>query len=108
MFLASLGARSDGIVMEFVKSKSKLQEGGVFDTQDKRGRKKVDNNPLHEKIVEHINMFNPAVSYYNREKAPNRRYLEGHLTIKGTSIFYFAYILIFKIFLYFFNFFSNV
>ena len=87
MFLATLGARSDGIVMEFVKSKVQSQQCGVFDTKDKRGRKKCEENPLHDRIIQHINSYNPAVSHYNREKAPNRRYLEGHLTIKGKSYF---------------------
>ena len=78
MFLATLGARSDGIVMEFVNAKAKPQHCGIFITKDRRGRKKKDENPVHEKIIEHINSYHPAVSHYNREKAPNRRYLEGH------------------------------
>ena len=42
-----------------------------------RGQKKK--NELHEKIKQHIESYNPAVSHYRREHAPNRRYLDAHL-----------------------------
>ena len=83
MFLATLGARSDGIVMEFVKSKSSCAQSAILPTKDRRGKKKLENNELHERIINHINSYNPSVSHYQREHAPNRRYLDAHLSIKG-------------------------
>ena len=48
---------------------------------DQRGRKKLADNPLHEEIDNHIKSYNPCISHYRREHAPNRLYLPHGLTI---------------------------
>ena len=50
---------------------------------DQRGKKKCDHNELHEKIDTHIHSFNPCISHYRREHAPNRLYLPHELTINA-------------------------
>ena len=86
MFMATLGAKSDSFITEFVKAKRANPEDAILPTRDRRGNKKKSPNTLHDDIVLHINSFNPSVSHYRREYAPNRRYLEAHLSIKGTHI----------------------
>ena len=87
MFLSTLGAKTDGIIAELIKSKKERVQYGVLRTKDRRGRKKIENHPMKEQIRVHINSYNPAVSHYNRANAPNRRYLDSQLTIKGISKF---------------------
>lgn len=48
---------------------------------DKRGQKQTESNALHEKIDKHIKSYNPSISHYRREHAPNRLYLPNELTI---------------------------
>ena len=86
MFLSSLGAKSDGFVMDFVRSKLASPENAIFPRKDGRGRRRKVKNEIHEQIIQHINSYNPAVSHYRRDHAPNRRYLDAHLTIKGLKI----------------------
>ena len=83
MFLATIGAKCDSIVMEFVRSKVSSSQTAILPTKDRRGAKKKDKNELHDQIIQHINSFNPCVSHYQRENAPNRRYLDCSLTVKG-------------------------
>lgn len=48
---------------------------------DNRG---INSNPKkfdETKVVEHINSFNPSISHYRREHAPNRKYLPSDLTV---------------------------
>ena len=85
MFLATLGARTDGIVMKFVQAKVGSAEGSIVPNTERRGRRKNPRNATHEAIIAHIESYNPVVSHYMREHAPNRRYLEPHLTIQGNS-----------------------
>lgn len=48
---------------------------------DKRGTnpnpKKLDD----QKIIAHINSFNPSISHYRREHAPNRKYIPSDITV---------------------------
>ena len=83
MFMATLGAKSDSIIMEFVRAKRENAENAISPSIDRRGRKRKAENHLHEAIINHINSYNPCVSHYRREHAPNRRYLEAHLNVKG-------------------------
>jgi DNA-directed RNA polymerase beta subunit len=83
MFLHTLGLKTDGIITEFVKAKSRSTS---YLTTDKRAGRVVSNNQLKESIQSHINSYHPQVGHYNREHAPNRRYLDCNLTIKGLNL----------------------
>ena len=80
MFLATLGWKSDGVVSKFIKSKTR--SGTHFKPKDERGKATPMNKVNEQPIIEHINSFNPQISHYRREHAPNRRYLEPHLSIR--------------------------
>ena len=81
MFMHTLGMKSDGIITEFLRIKRKVQP--IAPTQDFRGRSAPPNKCNDELIRAHINSYNPQVSHYTREHAPNRRYIEAGLTIRS-------------------------
>ena len=81
-FLTTLGFQknNDTALQNCLKSTSldSIKPGA-----DRRGKapstRKVDRSLLRE----HIESFNPAVSHYRREHAPNRRYLPSDVTVKA-------------------------
>ncbi|KAG5885830.1 hypothetical protein JTB14_017200 [Gonioctena quinquepunctata] len=50
--------------------------------RDMRGRKPSTSKLDHKKIRIHIESFNPSISHYRREHAPDRRYLPEDINIK--------------------------
>ena len=79
MFLGKLGMKTDRMISEFVKSKVTGDVGSF--SNDKR-RKAALTIKLDKDIIwEHIMSDHPQVSQYKLQNAPNKRYLERHLTI---------------------------
>lgn len=79
-FLTTLGfhKNNDKILQRFCKYKKSL----ITPKSDGR-RGKIPHNKLdHSMIEKHIVSFNPSISHYRREHAPNRRYLPSDLNIK--------------------------
>jgi len=81
MFMHTLGMKTDGMITEFVKAKVKGEANAISPTVDGRGHHAPSTKFNRDLIKEHINSYHPQISHYNREHAPNRRYLEPHLTI---------------------------
>lgn len=79
-FLKTLGyhEKNDRIISTVMKSTPVTD---ISAKQDARGHHpnatKIDRDP----IIDHINTFNPTISHYRREHAPNRRYLPSDITI---------------------------
>ncbi|KAH9643380.1 hypothetical protein HF086_015494 [Spodoptera exigua] len=48
---------------------------------DKRGTNPNPKKFDDAKVIHHINSFNPSISHYRREHAPNRKYLPSDLTV---------------------------
>ena len=66
------------MITEIVKAKVNCAVSPMVDVRDHHApMNKFDKNL----IKEHINSYHPQVSFYNREHAPNRRYLEPNLSI---------------------------
>lgn len=64
------------------KSVRKALSTMVNDTPvDRRGTNPNPKKIEEIKIVEHINSFNPSISHYRREHAPNRKYLPSDLSV---------------------------
>lgn len=82
MFLRTLGLKTDGMTTEFIAAKTKQGSNLHELITDRRGKSETGRKRDSVSIKDHINSFNPQISHYNRENAPNRRYLEPHLTIK--------------------------
>lgn len=80
MFLHSLGMKTDGYVTELKKA-MKETCGLPMKSRDNRGRHEPANKGDHNLIKQHIDSFNPQVSHYKRENAPNRRYLDADLSV---------------------------
>ena len=74
----SPGMKTDGMITEFMKTKV---DCAVSPSVDVRGHHAPMNKFDKKLIKEHINSYHPQVSRYNREHAPNRRYLEPNLSI---------------------------
>ena len=83
MFMNTLGLTYDSVISEFVKAKLRHEDGSIAPVQDRRGKRTPPNKIDTDIIVKHIESYQPAVSHYRREHAPNRRYLEPHLTVIG-------------------------
>ena len=81
-FLRTLGYTSDKVITVTLKN---CKEGAITPSSDKSG-KHIPANKIpqenQEVIINHIKSFNPSVSHYRREHAPNRLYLTPELTIK--------------------------
>ena len=83
MCLSTLGLKTDSMVTELLKSKRKSFDESISPNIDRRGKNlrpcphKVD----HE-IRQNINSYNPSISHYSWENAPNRRYLNPDITVK--------------------------
>ncbi|XP_031333901.1 uncharacterized protein LOC116163910 [Photinus pyralis] len=77
-FLATLGYEKNND--KILQSLSK-QTTNISSSHDKRKGRIPANKVDHEVIVKHIESFEPSISHYRREHAPNRRYLPSDLTI---------------------------
>lgn len=79
-FLATLGydIKNDRIL----KNVRNTNSSRISPKPDNRGRQacpqKIDRQP----IIDHVNMFNPTLSHYRREHAPNKKYLPSDVTIQ--------------------------
>ena len=83
VFLHTLGMKTDRMVFDFIKAKTQYSEEVLRSVLvDRRGSTTPSNKKDHKTIKEHIHSYNPQVSHYRLEHAPNRRYLEPYLTIK--------------------------
>lgn len=96
MFIHTLGLKTDGTITEFVRRKLEgvnASDSGTSSshtlTADTRGQAAATNKKDHDVIRQHINSYHPQVSHYTREHAPNRRYLESHLSITGYFLLHF-------------------
>ena len=83
-FLGTLGnhPKSDQIISNLFKKLDDDTPNGSPTVIDNRGKhtKRVSDK---ESIRQHIESYGPAVSHYNREKTPLRRYLPGDISIKA-------------------------
>lgn len=82
-FLRTLGYTSDKIITVTLQS---CDQGSIMPANDRRGKHEPANklsDESHQLIVGHIKSFNPSVSHYRREHAPNRLYLSPELSIKS-------------------------
>ena len=81
-FLRTLGYTSDKVITVTLQN---CKEGANTPSSSKRG-KHIPANKIpqenQEVIINHIKSFNPSVSHYCREHAPNRLYLSPQLRIK--------------------------
>lgn len=79
-FLATLGySRTSSVVQELLTT----QADQISPSGDKRGRHEPHNAlgaDCDALINAHIMSYNPAISHYRREHAPNRLYLPSELT----------------------------
>ena len=78
MFMSTLGFKSDKVLTTAMKSTVL-----GFDSGDKRGRHAPKHKLSDEDLAIircHIQSFNPCISHYRREHAPNRLYLPPELT----------------------------
>ena len=83
MFLSTLGLKSDGILTGFISAKTNAHEGIQSILKDNRGNSTPTNKKNVEIIKQHINSYQPQVSHYASENAPNRRYLDSCLTVES-------------------------
>lgn len=72
-----LGNCETSKVVSIAKASTKLMA-----SPDKRGKAKLEINPVHEIVDNHIRSYNPAISHYRRDHAPKRLYLPHELTIQ--------------------------
>ena len=79
--MATLGIKTDGIITEFVRAKTKPESNAATMSADLRGKTPNPRKLDDEVIRAHIMSFQPQVTHYTLENAPNHRYLEPHLTI---------------------------
>ena len=79
IFLRTLGYKSDKVLTTAAAS----ADMHGFDNGDKRGKHELSNKLTGaelEFLVNHIKSFNPCISHYRREHAPNRLYLPPELS----------------------------
>ena len=75
MFMATLGIKTDGIITEFVRAKTKPESNAATMSADLRGKTPNPRKLDDDVIRAHIMSFQPQVTHYTLENAPNRRYL---------------------------------
>ena len=82
-FLSTLGYSNNRVVIELMKATANAGQASmlVVPQPDQRGKATPPNKKDHEVIEDHIRLFNPQVSHYRREHAPNRLYLESSLSV---------------------------
>lgn len=56
-------------------------KGALTPPSDKRGKQPSKNKGPLDQIIQHIETFQPTISHYRREHAPNVRYLPGNVNI---------------------------
>ena len=79
-YMSTLGMKTNGYISEFVKSQNK---NPIATFREKRGGcRAFDCDEEQQKIIDHINSYNPQISHYNSEHSPNRRYLDSELSIR--------------------------
>ena len=78
MFLSTLGLKTDGRITEFIRQKLSNQSSVL---KDGRGKSTPCNKIDEVSVQDHIESFNPQVSHYNLENAPQRRYLDPDLSV---------------------------
>ena len=83
MFMHTLGMKNDGALAWF--KKKKIQGRPIVSPIDGRGRTTPTSKSDEDLIRNHINSYHPQISHYNREHAPNQRYLDAGLTITGNN-----------------------
>lgn len=83
-YLATLGYKETSSVITTAKKNPDMLTAAA----DGRGKKKLDMNPLHASIEQHIQSYHPSISHYRREHAPNRLYLPHGLTIREMHAHY--------------------
>lgn len=81
-YLTTLGYKptNDRFVYEVL---SKTPKGSIIPLADKRGKSRSVNFIQKTEINEHIESYNPIISHYRREHAPNIRYLPSDITIRA-------------------------
>lgn len=77
-FLATLGYTSNRVVEEALKYLK--TRNSIAPTKDCRGHHEPKNKINRGPIKEHIETYHPQLSHYNREHAPNRRYISPDVT----------------------------
>ncbi|KAG5870477.1 hypothetical protein JTB14_006397 [Gonioctena quinquepunctata] len=80
-FLTTLGFKynNDTVLQNALKNS---QNHLLSTKRDMRGRKPSTSKLDHKKIRIHIESFNPSISHYRREHAPDRRYSPENINIK--------------------------
>lgn len=77
-YLATLGfSKTSGVV-----STAKANATSVQAQKDQRGGNRVDFTEMHQHVDRHIKSYNPCISHYRREHAPNRLYLPHELSVR--------------------------
>ena len=79
MFFRTLGVKTDRMITEFVKCKEVATQ-----IKDKRGKAAPKNKLDKDLLRKHIMSYDPQISHYISQNAPNKRYLKLHLTITAT------------------------
>lgn len=84
-FLTTLGyhRKNDWPIHAFVKQNVFQSSTPIYPKKDGRGRAACKRKIPTLDIDTHIESFNPSVSHYRREHAPERRYLPSDLTIES-------------------------
>ena len=82
-FLSTLGYSNNRVVVELMKATASTegQTSNIMPKPDQRGTAVPPNKKNQEIIEAHIMSFNPQVSHYRREHAPNRKYLPNNLSV---------------------------
>lgn len=83
-FLNTLGLKekSDKIVRWTFRTIDADKNDMPSTPEDKRGRHQPKHKIDHALVYDHVETYNPSISHYRREHAPNRRYLPLDITIK--------------------------
>ena len=81
-FLSTLGYSSDSVIKALVAQLTPTKISPPVSIRGKHAPKHKLPQETKEEIRAHINMFNPAVSHYRRERAPQRKYLSPKLTVR--------------------------
>jgi len=81
-FLSTLGYSNNRVVVELMKATASTegQTSNIMPKADQRGKAVPPNKKNQEIIESHIMSFNPQISHYHREHAPNRKYLPNNLS----------------------------
>lgn len=58
-----------------------MSKASIQNDPDKRGKRSPKNKIPNDQIASHIDSFNPSISHYRREHAPNRLYLPSDLSV---------------------------